>query len=53
MYNWELVEGEQGFKRVQLFSGEAVEDLCANRILRRVKVETVMSEILQRVSKVA
>ena len=36
MYDWALLDGANGFSRIQLFSGEAVADLSAERILKRV-----------------
>jgi glycosyltransferase involved in cell wall biosynthesis len=35
-YAWDLVEGAEGFNRVMLFSGTAVNDLPASRIFSRV-----------------
>jgi 1,2-diacylglycerol 3-alpha-glucosyltransferase len=35
-YDWEPIEGASGFKRVRLFSGEAVETMSSGRILKRV-----------------
>ena len=43
MYDWDLVNGADGFKRVQLFSEEAVENLPAERVLKRVAM--VLDEV--------
>ena len=36
-YAWDLVEGADGFNRLTLFSGEAVDELPASRIFSRVE----------------
>ena len=43
MYQWDLLEGANGFNRLTLFSGEAVETMPANRIIDRVR--QVLDEI--------
>jgi 1,2-diacylglycerol 3-alpha-glucosyltransferase len=44
MYRWNPLSGANGFNRVTLFSGEAVRDLSASRILNRV------GEVLDQIS---
>src|SRR5271168_2807320 len=36
MYDWEFVDGADGFNRVQLFSGEVVHELPLERVVKRV-----------------
>jgi glycosyltransferase involved in cell wall biosynthesis len=43
MYDWELLDEANGFKRVRLFSGEAVHQLSADRLVKRL--DEVLNEI--------
>lgn len=51
MYEWDLLDGANGFKRVRLFSDEAVENLPSDRVLKRVK--EVLNEIRPQVVAIA